>query len=157
MAGGKSSGGGAKAGGKGKAGKGAAGKGAGGGGGKGGGNGGKGGKRAAPAPVSHEDGVPAGTRQGKDAEDAALGHAAGGCSTAAAPEAAEPSESYHLAKRPRPAVAAESMSDATVHDQQVVEDPPRGAIPPLPVPSATHVLPRKPISSLRPLFPDCHR
>ena len=70
---------------------------------------------------------------------------------------AEPSESYHLAKRPRPAVAAESMSDATVHDQQVVEDPPRGAIPPLPVPSATHVLPRKPISSLRPLFPDCHR
>ena len=114
-------------------------------------------KRAAPAPVSHEDGVPAGTRQGKDAEDAALGHAAGGCSTAAAPEAAEPSEAYHLAKRPRPAVAAESMSDATVHDQQVVEDPPRGAIPPLPVPSATHVLPRKPISSPRPLFPDCHR
>ena len=48
-------------------------------------------------PVSDEDGIPSGMRPGEDAEGTTLGHAAGGCSTAAAPEAAEPSEAYHLA------------------------------------------------------------
>ena len=114
-------------------------------------------KHAAPVPVSNEDGVPAGMRQEEDAKDTALGHAAGGRSMAAVPEAAEPPETYQLRKRPRTEAAGESMPDATVHGQQVEEGTPEGAMPPLVVPSATHLQPRKPISSLRPLFPDCHR
>ena len=71
-------------------------------------------KHAAPAPVSNEDGVPAGMRQEEDAKGTALGHAAGGRSMAAVPEAAEPPEAYQLRKRPRTAAAGESMPDATV-------------------------------------------
>ena len=114
-------------------------------------------RHAALAPVSNEDGVPAGMRQEEVAKGTALGHAAGGCSMAAVSEAAEPPDPYHLRKRPRTALAGESMPDATVHGQQVEEGTPEGAMPPLFVPSAMHVQPRKPISSLRPLFPDCHR